>query len=62
MYDPGTDAVIALTVSETHPTQVETYSPATHQWTRTTSPQKLLPWAYSVDRRPLGPAPPHRLP
>ena len=50
VYDPGTDALLALTVSETHPTQVETYSSATHRWTRTTSPQKLLPWAYSVDR------------
>jgi hypothetical protein len=49
VYDPGTDAVLALTVSETHRTQVETYSPATHTWTRTTMPQKLLTWAYSVD-------------
>ena len=49
VYDPGTDALIALTVSETHHTQAETYSSATHAWTRTTNPQKLLPWAYSVD-------------
>jgi hypothetical protein len=49
VYDPGTDALLALTVSETYPTQVETYSPATHRWTRTTRPQKLLTWAYSVD-------------
>ena len=50
VYDPGTDALLALTVSETHPTQVETYSSATHRWTRRMSPQKLRPWAYSVDR------------
>lgn len=49
VYDPGTDALMALTVSETHSTQVETYSPETHRWTRTTKPQKLLTWAYSVD-------------
>ena len=49
VYDPGTDALIALTVSETHNTQAETYSSATHAWTRTRNPQKLLPWAYSVD-------------
>jgi hypothetical protein len=49
VYDPGTDALIALTVSEAYHTQAETYSSATHAWTRTTNPQKLLPWAYSVD-------------
>jgi hypothetical protein len=28
---------------------VETYSSASHSWIRTSRPQKLLPWAYSVD-------------
>ena len=50
VYDPGTDALLALTVSETHPTEVSTYSSATHEWADTTVPQKLLSWAYSVDR------------
>jgi hypothetical protein len=46
VYDPGTDTLIALTVNTTLG-QAETYSPATRQWGP--SPQKLLPWAYSVD-------------
>jgi hypothetical protein len=50
VYDPGTDALLALTISETRPTEVSTYSSATHEWADTTLPQKLLPWAYSVDR------------
>jgi hypothetical protein len=49
VYDPGTDAVLALTVSETRPTRVSTYSSATHQAVESILPQKLLPWAYSVD-------------
>jgi hypothetical protein len=49
LYDPGTDSILALTVSETRPTEVRRYSSATHQWAETTLPQKLLPWAYSVD-------------
>ena len=50
VYDPGTDAVLALTVSQTRLTRFRTYSSATHEWAETTVPQKLLPWAYSVDR------------
>ena len=49
VYDPGTDAILALTVSETRPTRVTTYSSATHQAVEGILPQKLLPWAYSVD-------------
>ena len=50
VYDPGTDALLALTVSQTRPTNDRRYSSATHEWAETTVPQKLLPWAYSVDR------------
>jgi hypothetical protein len=47
VYDPGTDSLIALSVSETYPGETNTYSPATQRWTP--RPQRLLPWAYSVD-------------
>ena len=50
VYDPGTDAILALTLSETRPTRVTTYSSATRQGVEGTLPQKLIPWAYSVDR------------
>jgi Galactose oxidase, central domain len=49
VYDPGTDALLVLTVSQTGPTRSSTYSPTTHLWAETVLPQKLLPWAYSVD-------------
>ena len=49
VYDPGTDVILALTVNETHATRVSEYSPATDEWTETTVPQRLLPWAYPVD-------------
>jgi hypothetical protein len=49
VYDPGTDTVLALTVSQTRPTLVSRYSSATSLWTEATEPQTLLPWAYSVD-------------
>ncbi|MCU0262786.1 MAG: kelch motif-containing protein [Candidatus Nanopelagicales bacterium] len=60
VYDPGTDALIALSVSETHPGETKTYSPATGQWTP--RPQKLLPWAYSVDLDRWAPLPPINFP
>ena len=47
VYDPGTDSLIALSVLESHPGQVKTYSAATRRWSQ--RPQTLLPWAYSVD-------------
>ncbi len=62
VYDPGTDALLALTVSQTRPTTVHTYSPATHVWSESTVPQELLPWAYSVDHDQWAPLKPLAFP
>ena len=49
VYDPGKGAILALTVSETKRTRASSYSSASGQWSETIVPQKLVPWAYSVD-------------
>lgn len=59
VYDPGTDSLIALSVSISLG-QAETYSTATRRWGP--SPQKLLPWAYSVDLDRWARLPPIRFP